>query len=77
MFYRKRILQPITILEKSIQQIEQGNYQQPVYYNTYDEFEKTSLGHIPKKLYTKTADCRTISNSLIVGNEVLGGAQVK
>lgn len=44
MFYRKRILQPITILEKSIQQIEQGNYQQPVYYNTYDEFEKTSLG---------------------------------
>ena len=44
MFYRKRILQPITILEKSIQQIEQGNYQHPVYYNTYDEFEKTSLG---------------------------------
>lgn len=44
MFYRKRILQPITILEKSIEQIEQGNYQQPVYYNTYDEFEKTSLG---------------------------------
>ena len=44
MFYRKRSLQPITILEKSIQQIEQGNYQQPVYYNTYDEFEKTSLG---------------------------------
>lgn len=44
MFYRKRILQPITILEKSIQQIERGNYQQPVYYNTYDEFEKTSLG---------------------------------
>ena len=37
-------MQPITILEKSIQQIEQGNYQQPVYYNTYDEFEKTSLG---------------------------------
>lgn len=44
MFYRKRILQPITILEKSIEQIKQENYQQPVYYNTYDEFEKTSLG---------------------------------
>ncbi|MBO0454253.1 HAMP domain-containing sensor histidine kinase [Candidatus Enterococcus murrayae] len=44
LFYRKRILQPIRILEKSIEQIEQGNYHQPVYYNTYDEFEKTSLG---------------------------------
>ncbi|MGM0337016.1 HAMP domain-containing sensor histidine kinase [Enterococcus sp. AZ007] len=44
LFYRKRILQPIGILEKSIEQIEQGNYHQPVYYNTYDEFEKTSLG---------------------------------
>ena len=43
-FYRKRILQPITILEKSIEQIEQGNYQHPIYYNTYDEFEKTSAG---------------------------------
>lgn len=44
LFYNKRILQPITILEKSIEQIDQGNYHQPVYYSTYDEFEKTSLG---------------------------------
>lgn len=44
MFYRKRILQPITILEKSIEEIEKGNYQHTVYYTTYDEFEKTSFG---------------------------------
>ena len=57
-FTANRILQPITILEKSIQQIEQGNYQQPVYYNTYDEFEKTSLGLEHLRLTLQTNEKR-------------------
>lgn len=62
LFYHKRILQPITILEKSIEQIDQGNYHQPVYYSTYDEFEKTSLGldHLRLTLQTNQQKLNTL-----------------
>ncbi|MBD8003727.1 sensor histidine kinase [Bacillus norwichensis] len=44
LFYKHRIVQPLEIIEHSIQQIKKRNYNQPLYFNTYDEFEGTVQG---------------------------------
>nr|WP_295974537.1 HAMP domain-containing sensor histidine kinase [uncultured Bacillus sp.] len=44
LFYKQRIVQPLEIIEHSIQQMKKGNYNQPLYFNTYDEFEGTVRG---------------------------------
>ncbi|MGN7401993.1 sensor histidine kinase [Cytobacillus praedii] len=44
LFYKQRIVLPLEIIEHSIQQIKKGNYNQPLYFNTYDEFEGTVRG---------------------------------
>lgn len=44
LFYKQRIVQPLEIIEHSIQQTKKGNYNQPLYFNTYDEFEGTVRG---------------------------------
>ncbi|MFJ7405879.1 MULTISPECIES: ATP-binding protein [unclassified Lysinibacillus] len=58
LFYKQRILQPLKIVEHSIQQIKKGNYNQPFFFNTYDEFEGTvrGLDSLSQTLRSKEVD---------------------
>lgn len=62
LFYKNRIVEPLEIIEHSIELIKKGHYDQPIYFNTYDEFESIvrGLDKLRQTLRSKVVELSTL-----------------